>query len=74
MKLLMILLLVMVGVWLWRSKRQAAPQRKQPPQASAAPVTMVRCAFCAVHLPVNEAVQGQKGRYCSTEHLQRAES
>lgn len=74
MKLLMILLLVLVGVWLWRSKRQAAPQRKPPPPTSVAPVAMVRCALCAVHLPVNEAVQGKKGLYCCAEHLQRAES
>ena len=74
MKFLLMLLLVMVGVWLWRSSRQAASQRpSSPPKATAEPLNMVRCALCAVHLPATDAVQGQKGLYCSTEHLQRAE-
>lgn len=72
MKLLLILGLVLVGVWLWRSSRETPRQR--PPPANATPQEMVRCAHCGLHLPASEAVQGKKGRYCSPEHLLRAES
>ena len=75
MKFLLMLFLVMVGVWLWRSSRQATSQRPaSPPKETAEPLTMVRCTLCAVHLPASDAVQGKKGLYCSIEHLQRAES
>lgn len=73
MKYLLILGLVLVGIWLWRTQRQAPPQRKPADKAVAEPQTMVRCAFCALHLPASDAIQGQKGLYCSAEHLKRAE-
>lgn len=74
MKLLLIMGLVLVGVWLWRSNRETHRQRKPAPPANATPQEMVRCAHCGVHLPASEAVQGKKGLYCSVEHLQRTES
>jgi uncharacterized protein len=74
MKFLLIIVLVLVGVWLWRSSRPAAPKpSRQPNQASAEPLEMVRCALCSVHLPSVDAIQGQQGVYCSADHLHRAE-
>jgi uncharacterized protein len=73
MKFLLILLLVMVGIWLWRSSRETPRSRKPAPPANTGPQEMVRCAHCAVHLPASDAVPGKKGLYCSSEHLQRAE-
>jgi uncharacterized protein len=70
-KLILILLVLLVGIWLWRANRPASP--KQPPKAAPQPLEMVRCSHCAVHLPQADAVQGKKGVYCSTDHLARAE-
>lgn len=74
MRFLLILLVVLAVVWLWRSARQADPKPKQPkPPTAAAPLEMVRCTLCSVHLPAADAVAGKKGPYCCTEHRQRAE-
>jgi len=74
MKLLLILLLVLVGIFLWRSNRQADSQRRaQQTGTTAPPLDMVRCALCSVHVPSADAVPGTKGLYCSVDHLHRAE-
>jgi uncharacterized protein len=73
-KFLLIMLLVLVGVWLWRSSRPGAKKRASPPpQATPKPLEMVRCALCSVHLPAADAIQGKQGVYCSADHLHRAE-
>lgn len=78
MKYLLVMLVVLLGVWLWRSGRQAdvAERKDKPaqPPAPPQPQEMARCALCGVHLPKNDAVTGRQGLYCSTEHRQRAES
>lgn len=75
MKFLLVILVVLVGIWLWRSNRQADPKRhRQQPKAAPEPLDMVRCALCSVHVPSGDAVQGKKGVYCSADHLHRAES
>lgn len=68
MKYLLILLLVLVVIW--AVKRGRAPKPTQTPQnpESSAPSEMVTCAHCGIHLPQEEAVSGQKGLYCSTDH------
>jgi uncharacterized protein len=75
MKYYLILLVVLAGIWLWRTNRKADPKfsRKnasKPPE----PQAMVRCALCSTHLPLVDVVQGKKGVYCCAEHRQRAES
>jgi uncharacterized protein len=73
-KFLLIMVLVLVGVWLWRSSRPAATKRhRPPPQGAPEPLEMVRCALCSVHLPAADAIQGKQGVYCSADHLHRAE-
>ena len=74
MKVILLVFVIFLGVWLWRSSRPTPP-RQGPPQADtqAKPLDMVSCAFCAVHLPAVDAVRGDKGVYCSVEHLSRAE-
>lgn len=68
MKYLLLLLLAMVVIWALKRNRVDKPQT--PPQApTATPASnMVSCAHCGVHLPQEEAVNGQQGVYCSTEH------
>lgn len=74
MKFLLLILVVLAGIWLWRTKRLADPKlKRQQPPATATPLEMVRCTLCSVHIPLVDAVQGKQGPYCCTDHLQRAE-
>lgn len=72
MKLLVVLLAILFGVWLWRRGhriKQATPQQKQLP---AEP--MIACARCGVHVPRSSSVQGRRGHYyCCAAHQQQAE-
>lgn len=73
MKYLFLLLVVLVVIW--ALKRGRAANQPKPPQAPEAqtPSEMVSCAHCGIHLPQEEAVMGQKGLYCSTEHRTAAQ-
>lgn len=74
MKYLLILSVVLVGIWLWRSGRPSDQKRKQrQTKAAPEPLDMVSCAACSVHVPSVDAIQGKKGWYCSADHLHRAE-
>lgn len=77
MKFFLILGVVLLAVWLWRSGRRERTGdddgRATPEAAPASPQEMVRCGHCGVHLPRQEAVVGRIGIYCSTDHRQLAE-
>lgn len=70
MKYLLVLMAILAGVWLWRSRRvdqqPPAPSKMRQP---ARPDAMVACRHCGVHLPASEAISDPKGHYCSVEHL-----
>lgn len=70
MKFFFLLLVVMVVVWAIKRGRKGPSRPKAPPSA---PAEMVACAQCGIHLPHAEAVAGQKGVYCSTEHRSAAQ-
>lgn len=72
MKLLVVLLALLLGVWLWRRGRSVRA-RGGGRRAGAAPQPMIRCAHCGVHLPRDGAVTGHAGLYCSAEHQREAE-
>ena len=72
MKALLFLVVVLVGVWWWRS-RQASGDKQTPETPPAQPLDMVRCTQCGMHIPSVEAVQGKQGPYCSQEHLKQLE-
>ncbi len=74
MKFLLVLVVVLVGVWLWRSNRRS-DQKLNPkkPPAAPLPLEMVSCAWCSVHVPAADAIAGKDGTYCSAEHLHLAE-
>jgi uncharacterized protein len=81
MKYLIVLIVVFVGVWVWRSNRMAINktnienvEREAERQQSLK--TMVACAHCGVHLPQIEALAAPSADlrsqlwFCSTEHRQ----
>ena len=77
MKYLVLIGVLLVVFWFWRSAREAG--RVEPPRGPAAPkpeppkLEMVRCATCGVHLPESDAVRANAAYYCSVEHLNQAE-
>lgn len=81
MKYLVVLLVVFVGVWVWRSNRIAANKDKQANFAREtehqnAQKTMVACAHCGIHVPQIEALAAPSSDlrtqvwFCSAEHRQ----
>jgi uncharacterized protein len=80
MKYLLVLFVVMVGIWVWRSNRageradeEAEARRGRPKQVDSA-VDMVGCDVCGLHCPRDDLVEGRKGRYCSVQHRNQAEA
>lgn len=70
-KLITLILLVLLGVYLYRRmtrKRDAADAREAP-----AAEDMVRCKTCGVNLPRSEAILSAGRFYCCDEH-RRADS
>jgi uncharacterized protein len=69
MKLVVLIVLVVLGVWLIRRALTRSAGKKEagkPMQASGG--ELVRCAHCGVHLPRSEARQTEGVLYCSEEH------
>jgi uncharacterized protein len=74
MKYLFLLLLVLLVIWAIKRTRAGQSSVKPPPApGNNTPSEMVICAHCGIHLPQEEAVSGQQGLYCSTEHRAAAQ-
>jgi uncharacterized protein len=69
MKYLLLLLVILAGAWLWRSRRVQDSPPPAPPPAPSQPRLMVSCRHCGVHLPASDAISDAQGHYCSVEHL-----
>jgi uncharacterized protein len=68
-KYLVILVLVLLVAWQWRSARAKQIKAKSAREnAPKAPVDMVACTHCGVHLPAQDAIQGKAGLYCDVRH------
>lgn len=75
MKFLLLMSVVLLAIWLWRSSRESgAGPKSNKASGKSAPLEMVGCSVCGIHVPVAEALEGRKGVYCCQEHRQRAES
>lgn len=75
MKYLVVLVVVVLGIWLWRSQRRADDDERRAATPPKPPplLEIVACPVCGVHLPSAEAVQGQRALYCSADHRHQAE-
>lgn len=73
MKLLIVLLVVLGGVWLWKRGRDRRLQDKAPSRDPTKALPMVRCARCGTHVPGHDAVAGRHGSYCSSAHRRESE-
>jgi uncharacterized protein len=71
MKYLLVLLVVGIGLWSllarWRGRRQDGAA-KGGPAPGKAPVQVVQCAHCGLHLPAADAVPEGSRLYCSEAH------
>lgn len=73
MKLLILLLAILAGVWLWQRGRRLERTRDETRRDDAQTLPMVRCARCGMHVPGNEVVSGRQGSYCSAQHRRESE-
>ncbi len=64
-RLLFILIIVAFIFWLLKSKRREPPSTNHQTPAAQ---DMVRCSYCGVHLPRNEAILKGGKIYCCTAH------
>lgn len=82
LKYIVVIVVVLLGVWLWRKNRADAAQTQQEekskparraPSNAAEPQVMLSCAVCGVHLPRSDATVGRRGSYCSVAHQKQLE-
>jgi uncharacterized protein len=70
MKYLVLLVVLVIAVGVWRSRREpAAPRRAAAGPQPAQLQDMVACAHCGLHLPHSDAVIQGGAHYCSVDHL-----
>lgn len=78
MKFLLVLIVVMVGIWIWRSNRaaeRAEEEKERKPRARpTSAIDMGRCDLCGMHCPDDDLIKGRRGAYCSTQHRDQAEA
>jgi uncharacterized protein len=67
-RLLTIVILIWLGYLLY--KRLIAPTRKNKKSHSKSIENTVRCAYCQLHIPEQEAVSRAGRHYCSQQHLE----
>jgi uncharacterized protein len=74
MKFLLVLILVLVIAWGWRTTRKPAVRgRTQGTPQPPAPANIVACRQCGVHIPTSDSIVGTQGVYCSNAHREQAE-
>jgi uncharacterized protein len=71
MKYLIWILVILLAIWAFKRSRRVksdAPKEQPPASTPSTPTNMAVCLHCGIHLPQEEAVTGEKGLYCSSEH------
>jgi len=83
MKYLLVLIVVMVGIWVWRANRsgeraerraEAAQRARDRGGRAQVAVDIVGCDWCGLHFPRGDAIDGRKGVYCCVQHRDQAEA
>lgn len=68
MKYLVVLLVVVVVGWLLLRERKRGPPASRETPRRGAPLAMVQCSHCGVHLPRGDCVEDRRGLYCCEAH------
>lgn len=69
MKYLVLLVVLVVAVGIWRSRRApGSSDKKASPSPLALPQDMLACAHCGIHIPQAEALMLGSTAYCCAEH------
>jgi uncharacterized protein len=68
MKYLVLLVVLVVAIGIWRSRRQSDVASTASPDTRALPQDMLACAHCGVHVPRAEALLAGRHAYCCAEH------
>ena len=75
MKYLLVLALVLVIFWVWRSSRTRSStghDQTRKPDGQAVKTEIVECDVCHLHLPRSDALIGTDGTFCSHAHRVQA--
>lgn len=73
MRYLLLLLVVLLIAWRWRTRR-AAKDREPSEGSPQRPIEMLSCSHCGIHIAAHEATQGETGVYCSAAHKRLREA
>lgn len=73
MKFLLVLAVVLIAFWIWRSSRAAQKPPQRPGTDPTKAIEMVRCDVCGVHCSKADSVVGKLGVYCTPQHRNQAE-
>jgi uncharacterized protein len=65
-RLVLLLAIIAVAVLVYRSLTSA--RRAPPKRPRALPTQMLRCDYCGLHVPEEEALRVAGRNYCSEEH------
>jgi uncharacterized protein len=66
MKYLLLIGLILIVLWFFRSPSRRSGTARAP--AERQPERMVQCARCGVHLPESESIRDGDVHYCCDEH------
>ncbi|MBT9492014.1 MAG: hypothetical protein IV107_06620 [Paucibacter sp.] len=67
----LLLVVILALLFSMLARKRARPPAAKPEvktQPKVAPLSMVTCAQCGLHLPLDEALPGQGGVFCSAAH------
>lgn len=70
MKFLIALAIIFGLIIFFRNSRKKDKLSSQKNPTKNKTISMVKCEYCGVHLPENEAFSKGKQHWCSQEHLQ----
>lgn len=67
----LLLLVAAIAGLIWLVRRAASDRSGKPPAPQQAADALVRCAYCGVHVPRQDAQFHEGKAYCGADHAQR---